>query len=240
MNEARRPDLGKRIFYRIARAITLTPMKAIFWVRVRGRPKVPRKGAFVVAPTHRSLMDIFFTGYITRRRIRFMAKQELFEKPFLAWLFSALGGFPVERGSADRAALRAAQEALEGGEPVAIFPEGTRRHGRDVVDLFDGAAYLATRVGVPIVPVGVAGSEQILASGRKLPRPHKVAIVVGDPIQPPAHGTGRVRRQEVSDTTGKIRVELQASFDEALALAGVRRGDGEPPAPSAGELGQHE
>jgi 1-acyl-sn-glycerol-3-phosphate acyltransferase len=208
---------------------------------VRGRSKVPRKGAFVVAPSHRSLMDIFFTGYITRRRIRFMAKQELFEKPFLAWLFSALGGFPVERGSADRAALRAAQEALDGGEPVAIFPEGTRRHGRDVVDLFDGAAYLAARVGVPIVPVGIAGSEQILASGKTLPRPHKVAVVVGDPIQPPAHGTGRVRRQEVTTTTGKIQVELQANFDEALALAGVPPGDdGTPTARSASEVGQHE
>jgi 1-acyl-sn-glycerol-3-phosphate acyltransferase len=240
MSEARRPDLGKRIFYRVARAVVLTPLKAIFWVRVRGRSKVPRKEAFVVAPSHRSLMDIFFTGYITRRRIRFMAKQELFEKPFLAWLFSALGGFPVERGSADRAALRAAQDALESGEPVAIFPEGTRRHGRDVVDLFDGAAYLAARAGVPIVPVGIAGSEQILASGKTLPRPHKVAVVVGDPIQPPAHATGRVRRQEVTNTTGKIQVELQASFDEALALAGVAPEDDRPPSPSASELGQHE
>lgn len=242
MTTSRRPELGKRIFYRVARAIVLTPMKAIFWVRVRGRAKVPRQSAFVVAPSHRSLMDIFFTGYVTRRRIRFMAKQELFEKPFLAWLFSALGGFPVERGSADRAALRAAQEALEGGEPVAIFPEGTRRHGRDVVDLFDGAAYLASRVGVPIVPVGIAGSEQILASGKTLPRPHKVAIVVGDPIQPPRHETGRVRRQEVTDTTGKIQVELQACFDEALALAGVTQGedDGKQSAPSAREVGQYE
>jgi 1-acyl-sn-glycerol-3-phosphate acyltransferase len=234
----RRGDLSKRIFYRITRAIVLTPLKAIFWVRVRGRGKVPRSGAFVVAPSHRSLMDIFFTGYITRRRIRFMAKQELFEKPFLAWLFTALGGFSVERGSADRAALRAARDALERGEPVAIFPEGTRRHGREIVGLFDGGAYLATRLGVPIVPVGIGGSEQILASGKTLPRPHKVAIVVGDPIQPPDHGTGRVRRQEVTNVTEKVRVELQSCFDEALALAGVPYdvSDGA----SAGELGQHE
>jgi 1-acyl-sn-glycerol-3-phosphate acyltransferase len=238
MTAARRDDLGKRIFYRVARALTLTPFKAIFWVHVRGPEKVPRNGAFVVAPSHRSLMDIFFTGYITRRPIRFMAKQELFEKPFLAWLFTALGGFSVERGSADRPALRAAQEALEKGEPVAIFPEGTRRHGREVVDLFDGGAYLATRLGVPIVPVGIGGSEQILASGRTLPRLHEVAIVVGDPIYPPDHGAGRVRRQEVSNTTEKVRLELQACFDEALALAGVPY---DPPAsPSAGELGQHQ
>ena len=125
MRSARRPDLGKRLFYRACRAVTLTPMKAIFWVRVRGRSKVPRTGAFVVAPTHRSLLDIFFTGYITRRRIRFMAKEELYEKRFLAWLFTALGGFPVERGSADRSALRAAQAALVlGGDPVAARRRG--------------------------------------------------------------------------------------------------------------------
>jgi 1-acyl-sn-glycerol-3-phosphate acyltransferase len=237
VSTTRRPDFGKRVFYRVARAVTLTPFKAIFWVRVRGRSKVPRTGAFVVAPTHRSLMDIFFTGYITRRRIRFMAKQELYENRFLAWLFTALGGFPVERGSADRSALRAAQQALEEGEPVAIFPEGTRRHGRDVVDLFDGGAYLATRLGVPIVPVGIGGSEQILASGKTLPRPHRVGIVVGDPIQPPHRETGRVRRQEVTNTTEKVRLELQACFDEALALAGVRADAAV--SPSGSEVGEH-
>jgi len=236
MTAERRQDIGQRIFYRVAHAIILTPFKALFWVRVRGRGKVPRSGAFVVAPSHRSLMDIFFTGYITRRRIRFMAKEELFENRFLAWLFSALGGFPVARGSADRAALRAAQQALEGGEPVAVFPEGTRRHGRDVVGLFDGAAYLATRLGVPIVPVGIGGSEQILASGKTLPRLHKVAIVVGDPIQPPDHGAGRVRRQEVTNVTEKVGLELQSCFDEALALAGVSPGDAA--SPSANELGE--
>ena len=122
MSTRHREDLGKRIFYRVARAIVLTPFKALFWVRVRGRANVPRKGAFVAAPSHRSLMDIFFTGYVTRRRVRFMAKEELFDNRFLAWLFTALGGFPVARGSADRAALRASEEALRGGEPVAIFP----------------------------------------------------------------------------------------------------------------------
>jgi 1-acyl-sn-glycerol-3-phosphate acyltransferase len=222
VSTTRQSDLGKRIFYRVGRAITLTPMKVIFWVRVRGRGKVPRLGPFVVAPSHRSLLDIFFTGYITRRRIRFMAKRELFENRFLAWLFTALGGFPVERGTADRSALRAAQQMLEGGEPLAVFPEGTRRHGRDIVDLFDGAVYLASRVGVPIVPVGIGGSEQILSSGRSLPRLHRVAIVVGDPIQPPGRGTGRVPRQEITNVTEKLRVELQSCFDEALSLAGAR------------------
>ncbi|MGI8797620.1 MAG: lysophospholipid acyltransferase family protein [Acidimicrobiia bacterium] len=215
-----RSDRGKRIFYRVAHALVLTPFKLLFRVRVHGREKVPRSGAFVVAPSHRSLMDIFFTAYITRRRIRFMAKQELFAKPFLAWLLTAGGGFPVDRGSADRAALRAAQQALEGGEPVAIFPEGTRNHGPEIGPLFDGAAYLAARLRVPVVPVAIGGSEEILPSGKVLPRLRRVAIVIGEPILPPHHG-GRVRRREVAEMTEQLRVELQKCFDDALALAGA-------------------
>ncbi|MGH9034006.1 MAG: lysophospholipid acyltransferase family protein [Acidimicrobiia bacterium] len=213
-----RSDRGKRIFYRIAHAVVLTPFKAIFRVRVHGRERVPRTGAYVVAPSHRSLMDIFFTAYITTRRIRFMAKQELFENRFLAWLFTAGGGFPVERGTADRAALRAAQLALESGEPVVIFPEGTRGHGPEIGDLFDGAAYLAARLGLPVVPVAIGGSEEILASGKVLPRLRRVRIVVGEPILPPQAHEGRVRRREVAQMTEQLRTELQKRFDDALAL----------------------
>ncbi|HEX6310528.1 MAG TPA: lysophospholipid acyltransferase family protein [Acidimicrobiia bacterium] len=214
-------DRGQRISYRIVRAVVLTPFKAVFRVRIHGRERVPQTGAYVVAPSHRSLMDIFFTGYITRRRIRFMAKRELFENRFLAWLFTALGGFPVDRGTADRGALRAAREALENGEPVAIFPEGTRGHGPEIGPLFDGAAYLAARLGLPVVPVAIGGSEEILASGKVLPRIRRVGIVVGEPVLPPAH-EGRVRRQEVTQVTEQLRTELQKRFDDALALAGVR------------------
>jgi len=213
-------DRGKRLFYRVAHAVVLTPFKLIFRVRVHGREKVPRSGAFVVAPSHRSLMDIFFTAYVTTRRIRFMAKRELFAKRFLAWLLTAGGGFPVDRGSTDRAALRAAQQALEGGEPVAVFPEGTRHHGPEIGPLFDGAAYLAARLGVPILPVAIGGSEEILPSGKVLPRLRRVAIVIGEPILPPRH-EGRVRRAEVAQMTEQLRVELQKRFDDALGLARV-------------------
>ncbi len=215
-------DRGGRAFYHVARAIVLSLCKVVFRVRVHGREKVPRSGPFVVAPSHRSLMDIFFTGYVTRRRIRFMAKQELFENRLLAWVITTAGGFSVERESVDRAALRAAQAALEGGEPVAVFPEGTRHAGPELAPLFDGAAYLATRLAVPVVPVAIGGSEEILPSGKALPHLHRVAIVVGDPILPPRR-EGRARRVEIKQMTGQLAVELQKRFDEALALAGVER-----------------
>lgn len=239
MSTQPKSELGKRIFYRVCRALVLTPFKLLFQVQVRGREKLPRSGAYVVAPSHRSIMDILFTPYITRRRVRFMAKQELFQHRFLAWLFTALGGFPVDRGAADRTAIRSAQDVLRGGEPLAVFPEGTRNNGPEIGTLFDGAAYLASRLGVPIVPVGVGGTEQILASGRTIPRLHRVAVVVGDPIHPPSltdrPSGSRIRRQEVADLTGKLRVVLQECFDEAQALAGI---EFPGPTPSARQLSE--
>jgi 1-acyl-sn-glycerol-3-phosphate acyltransferase len=206
--------------YRVARTIVLGLCKVVFRVRVAGRENVPVSGAYIVAPTHRSNLDTPFAAFITTRRIRFMAKKELFNQPQFAKLFIALGGVPVERGSPNaRAALKATQAALEAGEPVAVFPEGTRRNGREVTDLFDGTAYLAVKLGVPIVPVGIGGSEEILASGKKLPRLRRVAVVVGTPILPPPDATTR-KRSDLAAITAELQVELQRLFDEAMDLAG--------------------
>jgi 1-acyl-sn-glycerol-3-phosphate acyltransferase len=207
-------------FYRLARSIVLSICRVLFRVRVSGLEHVPASGSYIVAPTHRSLLDIPFAAYTTKRRIRFMAKEELFEKPWLARLLTGLGGFPVSRGSADRAALRTAQEIIESGEPTALFPEGTRLHGREVGPLFDGAAYLAARTGVPILPVGIGGSEQILSSGRTLPRLKRVAVVIGPPILPPSREGGPVKRAGVQAMTADLQVELQRLLDEAMQLGG--------------------
>jgi 1-acyl-sn-glycerol-3-phosphate acyltransferase len=207
-------------FYRFARAVVGGLCRLVFRVQVRGAELVPASGACILAPSHRSNLDTPFLALVTRRRIRFMAKQELFSKEWSAKLFGALGGVPVERGSATaRSALKAIRAALEAGEPAAVFPEGTRRKGPEIAELFDGAAYLAVKLGVPIVPVGIGGSEAILASGQKLPKLHRVAIVVGPPINPPAGATTR-KRSDLAAITAELRVELQRLFDEAQALAG--------------------
>ncbi len=206
--------------YRIAWVLVGGLCRIVFRVQVRGRELVPATGAFVLAPTHRSILDTPFVALVTRRRVRFMAKRELFKPPIGDKLFPALGGVPVERGSATaRSALKAIRAALEAGEPAAVFPEGTRRHGPEVSELFDGAAYLAVKLGIPIVPVGIGGSEEILASGKVLPRFHRVAVVVGPPIVPPPDATTR-RRSDLVAITEELRVELQRLFDEARMLAG--------------------
>jgi 1-acyl-sn-glycerol-3-phosphate acyltransferase len=206
-------------FYRIVRALVLTPFKLLFWVRVTGRHNVPPRGAYIVAPSHRSVFDIPFAAFVTRRRIRMMAKRELFSSAFGGWLFRKLGAIEVEREATDRGALRVSQQVLRAGEPLAIFPEGTRRTGPAIDELYDGVAYLALKVGVPILPVGIGGTEQILPSGKVLPRLHKVAIVVGEPIVPP-RTDGVQKRSEVAEITAELRTRLQACFDEALRRAG--------------------
>jgi 1-acyl-sn-glycerol-3-phosphate acyltransferase len=193
-------------------------------VRVLWRPRVlsgdrlPERGPYILAPSHRSILDTFFVAAVVRKRMRFMGKAEIFRRPRLAKFFYALGGFPVERGTTDRAAVRTSVAALEGGEPLVMFPEGTRRSGPLIEDLHDGVAYVAARCRVPIVPVGIGGSEEILARGRKLPKLKRVVLVVGERIDPPS-ADGPVRRSAVAALTERLRAELQQVFDEAQAVA---------------------
>ena len=112
-----------------------------------------------------------------------MGKASLFRIPVLGSLFTVLGGFPVERDGSDRKALRDAMAMLQGGEILLVYPEGTRQHGPKIQPLEPGAAYLSLRAGVPIVPVGIAGSEEILRTpGRKVPGFERVGMVVGAPL----------------------------------------------------------
>jgi 1-acyl-sn-glycerol-3-phosphate acyltransferase len=193
----------------------------LMWrIEVRHKERVPATGACVLAPSHRSFLDTPFLACVTRRRIRFMGKAELWKYGWSAAFLSALGGFPVDRSGADRAAMRAAEAALAGGEPLGMFPEGTRRSGPVVEDLHHGVAFVAARMGVPVVPIGIGGSERILGRGRTLPRLSKVVVIVGEPILPPERAPGAsVRRGDVTALTGQLQAAVQALFDEAEAAA---------------------
>jgi 1-acyl-sn-glycerol-3-phosphate acyltransferase len=205
------------LFYRIVWWIVAKGSGVLFRVRLSGEERLPASGGFVLAPSHRSMMDIPFLALVTKRRIRYMGKVEVFNIPVLGAIFGALGGFPVARDGTDRKAVRESMDMLRSGEILAVFPEGTRQNGPKIQPLQPGAAYLALRAGVPIVPVGIAGSEEILrGGGRKWPRFGRVAVVVGEPLQPPARTTSAVPRAEVDAFTTQLREALQQTFDEAL------------------------
>ena len=139
------------------------------------------------------------------RALRYMGAEKYFAIPGFGWFLRAMGGFPVERSTTDRAALRAAEWILANGEPLAVFPEGTRKDGPMIQPLKEGAAFLACRAGVPIVPVGIGGSQRAMPKGARWARPRKVTMVIGEPIQPPAQSSatrhGGAERHRLSHST---------------------------------------
>lgn len=213
-----RPALA---WYAFARWVVEIVCRTYWRAEIRGKHNVPRGGPFVIAPVHRSNIDTLLAGCVTRRRVRFMGKDSLWKYRWSGLLFSSLGGFPVHRGTPDREALRICEEALRGGEPVVLFPEGTRKSGPKVQPLFEGAAFVAARADVPIVPVGIGGSEWAMPKGSKRILPVKVAIVIGEPIPPPPRPeSGKVTRRSVAELSEKLHSTLQDLFDESLAAAG--------------------
>jgi 1-acyl-sn-glycerol-3-phosphate acyltransferase len=177
-------------------------------------------GATILAPVHRSNLDSALLATVSDRRIRALGKESLFTTPGVSYLCAALGAIPVRRGEADRDALKAAKALLDRGESMIVFPEGGRQSGPVVHELFDGAAWLAARAGARVIPVGIAGTEAAMPQGAKFLQRSTVAIVPGDPMEPPVGPDGkRASRQQLQEFTARLSTELQAAQDRAIALA---------------------
>jgi 1-acyl-sn-glycerol-3-phosphate acyltransferase len=215
------PSFGQLVAYHAVRG-TLLGFARLFWrLDVRGLEHVPKEGSYIVAPVHRSNADFALVLAVSRRRMRYMGKAGIWKYKALWPVFDALGGFPVSRGSADRAALRTCIEVIKTGEPLVLFPEGTRQSGPTVEALFDGVAYVASKTGVPIIPVGIGGSERALAKGKKLPRLTKVTVLIGPAMVVETTAEGKVPRRAVKETTEVLKAEVQRLFDEAQVAAGA-------------------
>lgn len=185
---------------------------------------MPKTGPALVAGNHRGFLDGPMVAIFAPREAQFLAKSELFHGS-LARLLLWVGQIPVDRGRADRAALRRASRVLADGGVLGIFPEGTR--GSGLVDTVQhGVAYLALRApGVPVVPVACLGTEQALPEGARLPRWRtRVDIVFGPPFQLTVPVNPRAR-SAVAVAAEEIRVRLAEhvrSVEAARAAAGVR------------------
>jgi 1-acyl-sn-glycerol-3-phosphate acyltransferase len=210
----------RRLWYGAAQLLVDALCRVAWRVDITGRENVPKTGAFVLAPVHRSNIDTLLAGCVTRRRMRFMAKDGVWKYKFIGMVMGSLGGFPVHRGMPDREALRTCENALRAGEPVVLFPEGARQYGPVVHELFDGAVFVAARAGVPIVPVGIGGSEWAMRKGERMIYPVKVAITIGEPIEVPSSAEGRVSRPQIRKATESLQAELQRLFDDAMVRAG--------------------
>jgi len=207
-----------KIFYAIVRGLVVGICRSYLRLRVIGLDNIPKEGAFIFAPTHRSTIDIPVASAATRRRMRFMGKDTIWKYKTIGKFMTGLGAFPVTRGTADLEALKRCIAILNSGEPLVMFPEGTRHYGPEVQPLFDGAAYVALKTGVSIVPAAIAGTEDVMRSGSKAIRFIKCRMVIGKPISAEVSGGGRASREQISELTVKLQHEMQLLLDEANRL----------------------
>ena len=213
--------LVDRIAYKIVQFIVTSFCRTWCRMTIEGRENVPEQGPFLLAPTHRSILDTPIASGVTHRRMRFMGADKYWKNKAFGRLLTALGGFPVSRGTADREALKRCIAVVDGGEPLVLFPEGERKSGPLVQPLFDGATYVAVKAGVPIVPVGIGGSERAMPKGAKFIRPRKVHVVIGKPIATSTNAENpKAQRDAARQLTVELHAELQRLFDIAEARVG--------------------
>ena len=186
LNSFREHALNKGVnpvLYWTLRAV-LVPFFLVYFRMSRiGREHLPRSGPLLLAANHRSFLDPFVIGTLVRRPVYYMAKRELFEKRWQAWLLNALGAFPVDRGAGDRDAMTTALAILQRGDCVVIFPEGMRTRRGPLGEPRRGVGRLALETGAHIAPVAVIGTEHVRRGWRI--RPRKVRLRVGRPLRFP-------------------------------------------------------
>ena len=207
--------------YEAVRVATTLYAWTVFRARGISPEKVPADGPVILAPNHFSYLDHFFLGISIRRKVRFMAKSQLFQRP-MQWIYSHGGVFPVRRGYADEEAFTTANGILERGGTIAMYSEGGRsRTGKLSESVRPGIGRLALQSGAPVVPVAIHGSSRV-RNWKRLQFP-QVTVLYGDPIR--WERIADPAREEQQEVANAIFTEIRALYDrlEEGGRAGAKR-----------------
>lgn len=185
---------------------------ALYRTRFDGADNVPAGGA-VIAGNHSSYLDPILLWCGGVRPIHFMSKVELW-KGWLGWSLAQFFAFPVDRTGSDRTAIQTATRLLEQGDLVGVFPEGTRHRENpdELGEAHGGAAFIALRAGVPVVPVGIVGTDEAWPPGARFPRLTKVRMRYGEPVRPEDFEGSR--KEKVAAMTDEVMRRIAAMRDE--------------------------
>jgi 1-acyl-sn-glycerol-3-phosphate acyltransferase len=196
--------------------------RVYFGIRFEGTHHIPPSGPLIIVPNHVTYADPVLVSIPVRRRVHYMAWNALFGVRGLAWLIRRLRAFPVEIESADPRATREALRLLQGGEAVMIFPEGGRSLDGRIQRFKPGAFRLACAVGVPLLPVTIAGGHEAWPPGRTLPRPGKLTITYHPLITPRASDdvkrAARTLAPEVRDVVASALPDRQRPASEGSTV----------------------
>ena len=199
--------------YRLVSSLLVFPVfRLLFRGSTSGNNRVPMQGPLVVVANHGSHLDPPLLGHALGRPVAFMAKAELFKIPLLGPIIRACGAYPVSRGASDREAIRVATDRLDQGWATGVFIDGTRQVDGRVNNPQAGAALLAARAGVPLLPVAIINSHRALGTGSRSARLVPVHIRIGTPIPPPASR----KRADLDQATAACQTQINALLDQGL------------------------
>ena len=209
------------VLYLLAR-ILMTPFFLVYFRYARtGREHGHVKGGLIVAANHRSFLDPFAIGGALpwRRPMNYVAKVELFERRWQAWILSRLGAFPIRRGESDEESVETARLVVERGGTVCIFPEGTRIRSGSLAEPHRGVGRLALQTGAPVIPAAVLGTEAVRRGWRI--RSRKVKVRLGKAMTFPR--AAEPSRGLATTVTGRIWPNVELQWEDLGGLPPMRR-----------------
>jgi 1-acyl-sn-glycerol-3-phosphate acyltransferase len=205
----REPATNLALYHLFKWSVVSPVLHFYFRGRIYGADNVPQTGALVAVCNHGSYFDPPILSNCLRRPVAYMAKEELFNIPILKQAIQLYGAYPVKRATGDRASIRAALTAIEEGWVVGIFLTGTRTPDGRICDPKLGAAMIAAKAQVPLLPVSLWGTEKILRKGSPFPRPVPITVRIGEIIAPPSS----TKREELQRVTEKCAAIINAMHD---------------------------
>ncbi len=188
-------------------------------VEVRGAENVPAHGPAVIVANHASFLDPPVVAMAVGRQIHFMARGGVLAVPLLGGLLRRCGVFPVRPHSADRQAIRHAVGLLARGELLGIFPEGTRSGDGRLQQAEPGAALIAARANVPLIPVAIEGTQTAMPRNSRWIRRARIRVNIGQPILPAAEATERSRAAELAGISRRIMEQIETLLEESARRA---------------------
>lgn len=205
-----REPVSSLVLYHLFKWSVVSPVLHVYLRgRIYGSEQVPPIGPLIVVSNHASDFDPPILACCVRRPVAYMAKEELFRVPVLKQAIKLYGAYPVKRGSADRSAIRSALSLLEEGWAVGVFLQGTRTPDARISDPKLGAALIAAKAKVPLLPVSLWGTEAIFEKGSLVPRPVPVTVRIGQVIDPP----NSTDRNELQAVTQKCATAIHTLHD---------------------------